>query len=41
MIWYGSPEEIEEWFNKVFNKKGKKKAGDPTIEFIIRDDEIE
>ncbi len=24
LIWYGTPEEVEKWFDKVFSRKGHK-----------------
>lgn len=38
-IWWGSPEDIEEWFNKVFDRK--KNAGPDNFTFVINEDEIE
>ena len=36
MIWWGTPEDIEDWLDKVYSRKPK----DDDIEFIIREEEI-
>jgi len=36
MIWWGTPEDIEDWLDKVYSRKPK----DDKIEFIIREEEI-
>ena len=38
MIWWGTPEEIEEWMDKVYDYGDKKKDDD--ITFVINDNEI-
>jgi hypothetical protein len=39
IIWWGTPEEIEEWMEKVYPSRGKKEEEDG-INMIIRDEEI-
>ena len=38
MIWWGSSEEIDRWFDRVFDRKGKL---DSSEVFIINESEIE
>jgi hypothetical protein len=40
MIWWGTPENIEEWMEKVYPTSGKKEELDG-INMIIEDNEIE
>ena len=40
MIWWGTPEEIEDWMEKVYPAHGKKEEDDG-INIIIEDNEIE
>ena len=37
MIWYGTPEDIDRWFDRVFNKK---RAPDQEVILDISEDEI-
>lgn len=39
LIWDGTPEEIDDWFDKVFERKGKKKEDD-VFTFDIDESEI-
>ncbi|MHA1304673.1 MAG: hypothetical protein ACTSPI_13325 [Candidatus Heimdallarchaeaceae archaeon] len=39
MIWWGAPEEIDVWFDKVFNRKNNPELD--TITLVINEDEIE
>lgn len=36
IIWDGTPEEMEDWLERVFDKKNKE-----TVDLVIRRDEIE
>jgi hypothetical protein len=35
MIWYGTNEEIDEWFDKVFERKKDRKGKNKQDEFVI------
>lgn len=37
IIWYGTPEELDNWFDKVFDRKG---TPDQEVILDIREDEI-
>lgn len=39
MIWWGTPEEIESWIERVYDYKKSKEKDEVT--FIIRDEDIE
>jgi hypothetical protein len=39
MIWWGSPKDIENWFDKVFNRKGKTQTPE-VFQLDISEDEI-
>lgn len=38
IVWYGTPEDLDAWFDKVFDKKAAKPGQEVVLD--IRDDEI-
>jgi hypothetical protein len=40
MIWWGTPEEIEGWIERVFNSKNKG-SGKEEIDFVIPYEDVE
>lgn len=38
MIWHGTPEDIEKWFDNVFKEKDKRKQDE--FVFVINDDNV-
>jgi len=41
MVWYGTSEDIDNWFDKVFKRKKKGPKPGEEVLLDIRDDEIE
>jgi len=39
ILWWGTPEELEDWLDKVFEHKKSKKPD--TLDFVIQQEDIE